>query len=236
MLPLILLVCATVVAFAVTRLLWQAASRPRALEDTTALPAVGAQPVAPGTAAGGALAVGGAAAPGEGEDDRDQRMHARRQRLLEAEQRAAEREELEEQRLADEAAEAERVAAERRAAAEHEFSEWRGLVEVAEKGERVQSDAPTPRDVVRAHLLRPGAPKGTTLTEVAAATALPVDTVLAEVRALVATGGLRAVFDDRGGILTLTSEDLAAVRRILVTRGRVSLDELVRECGRALGT
>lgn len=72
------------------------------------------------------------------------------------------------------------------------------------------------------------------LEELAAEVGVPTTTVAAALEAAVSDGSLLGVSDDRGKFIAVTRDELAALAAFVRRRGRVTQEELARECSRLL--
>ncbi|RHY09565.1 hypothetical protein DYB25_002089 [Aphanomyces astaci] len=98
-----------------------------------------------------------------------------------------------------------------------EFDKWRALISV--------EDAGTDADVVDSH-------KVVVLEDVAAEFGLRTEDARDRVAALVASGRLSGLLDDRGKFVSISDHEMNAVATYIRTQGRLTLHDLGRECNR----
>ena len=159
----------------------------------------------------------------------------KREGAEEADAQRAEKEALKE-KAAMEALAALRADAEQKR--QTEYSTWKGLVSVDAAGETAVTNAEQEREAAAA--LRLGVleavnrAKVAVLQDIAAEVQQSVDTVVVALEAMLADGSLLGVFDDRGKFVVVTDAELADVAKFMRQRGRVSQQELLRECNRVI--
>ncbi|RHY91243.1 hypothetical protein DYB37_000498 [Aphanomyces astaci] len=98
-----------------------------------------------------------------------------------------------------------------------EFDKWRALISV--------EDAGIDADVVDSH-------KVVVLEDVAAEFGLRTEDARDRVAALVASGRLSGLLDDRGKFVSISDHEMNAVATYIRTQGRLTLHDLGRECNR----
>ncbi|RHY00027.1 hypothetical protein DYB36_001378 [Aphanomyces astaci] len=109
-----------------------------------------------------------------------------------------------------------------------EFDKWRALISV--------EDAGTDADVVDGSVddsnLLMQAHKVVVLEDVAAEFGLRTEDARDRVAALVASGRLSGLLDDRGKFVSISDHEMNAVATYIRTQGRLTLHDLGRECNR----
>lgn len=117
--------------------------------------------------------------------------------------------------------------------ANEEYAQWSGQIEVQEVGEApaASEEAARLRVAVKDAVTRD---KVTVLDTLSRSLDTPVAKIVSCVEELISRDEVPGVFDDRGKFIRITPDEFNAVAKFVRQRGRVSLAELVRECGRLI--
>lgn len=159
--------------------------------------------------------------------------HEREQKRLEADEEAAEQEAAE---LQLRAARQEALAAEKEKKEMEEYAEWKDLIEVEEagSGEMDESGGVDEEGMLERFCDKVKEGKVVVLEDLGAEFDLRTEMVVDRLVGLLDMGRLNGFFDDRGKFVCVSLEEMEAVARFMKRKGRVGIDELVRESGRLL--
>ena len=119
-------------------------------------------------------------------------------------------------------------------AAQEEFDEWKDMFEVEEEGDGGDEIAADNEGLLEEFVTHIKYSKVVILEDLAQEFGLNAQEAVDRVKALAEMGQITGVFDDRGKFIYITEEEMRAVGKFVVNKGRVSIAALAAESNKLI--